>query len=327
MDAEQLASYDRIVVAFSGGKDSVACVLHLLDLGADPSKIELHHHEVDGGGPAFMDWACTPAYCAAFARAFNLPLYTSYKVGGFAGEMDRDGTPTAAIYWEGPTNPGSRRGGKGPAGRRGFFPQVGANLMTRWCSAYLKIDVMDMVLRADPRFEHGRTLVVTGERAQESTNRAKYLTFEPHRADNRDGSRARRYIDHARIVHAWTEARVWATLKAWGVVAHVGYQLGWSRLSCLLCIFGSANQWATLRAFFRDRFDKVKEREARSGKTIQRKLSVDQLADAGTPYAAAVARPDLVEIAKGDTWPLPILVDSDAWELPAGAYAENAGPT
>ena len=38
----------KIIVAFSGGKDSVAMVLYLLDLGIDKSRIELHHHLVDG---------------------------------------------------------------------------------------------------------------------------------------------------------------------------------------------------------------------------------------------------------------------------------------
>ena len=56
-------TYDRVLVAFSGGKDSLACVLHLLDRGGAPEKIELHHHDVDGGGRTFMDWSITPGYC------------------------------------------------------------------------------------------------------------------------------------------------------------------------------------------------------------------------------------------------------------------------
>jgi tRNA(Ile)-lysidine synthase TilS/MesJ len=59
-----LASYDVIIVAFSGGKDSAACVLHLLDLGVPKHKIELWHHLVDGReGSTLMDWPCTEAYC------------------------------------------------------------------------------------------------------------------------------------------------------------------------------------------------------------------------------------------------------------------------
>lgn len=63
------AGYDRFVVAFSGGKDSVALVLHLIELGIPRDKIELHHHDIDGHGPTFMDWDITPAYCRAFAGA------------------------------------------------------------------------------------------------------------------------------------------------------------------------------------------------------------------------------------------------------------------
>jgi len=39
--------YDYYIVAFSGGKDSVACVLKLIDEGVPLHKIELHHHCVD----------------------------------------------------------------------------------------------------------------------------------------------------------------------------------------------------------------------------------------------------------------------------------------
>ena len=48
--------YDYVIVAFSGGKDSLACVLHLLEDGCPVEKIELWHHEVDGReGKQFMD--------------------------------------------------------------------------------------------------------------------------------------------------------------------------------------------------------------------------------------------------------------------------------
>jgi 3'-phosphoadenosine 5'-phosphosulfate sulfotransferase (PAPS reductase)/FAD synthetase len=49
--APDLRSYDHILVSCSGGKDSLACLLHLIDEGADPARIELHHHDVDGRGP------------------------------------------------------------------------------------------------------------------------------------------------------------------------------------------------------------------------------------------------------------------------------------
>lgn len=58
-DAPDLESYDRIIVAFSGGKDSLATFLHLLDAGVDRNRIELWHHLVDGRGRNFMDWPIT----------------------------------------------------------------------------------------------------------------------------------------------------------------------------------------------------------------------------------------------------------------------------
>lgn len=321
-------AYDRILVAFSGGKDSLATLLHLLDLGVDPARIELWHHDVDGGAEAFMDWPITPAYCRAVAKAFALPIYFSYKVGGFEREMDRDGVPTAPIRFETPDG-WQQVGGVGPDGTRGVFPQVSPDLSVRWCSSYLKIDVMAAAIRNQDRFLSGRTLVVTGERAEESTSRAKYKTFEPHRTDTRDGTRRRRHVDHYRPVHDWAEARVWAIIAAWGVVAHPAYHLGWSRLSCLSCIFGSPNQWATIAAVFPEFFERIAAKEAASGKTIQRRSSVRQLAGAGNPYAAALASPDLAALAMSTDWgDRPIITnDPSAWVLPAGAYGENAGPT
>jgi hypothetical protein len=63
-----LTQYDKIIVAFSGGKDSTACFLHLVDQGVPTEKIELWHHDIDGRGPLFMDWESTPSYCRAFAK-------------------------------------------------------------------------------------------------------------------------------------------------------------------------------------------------------------------------------------------------------------------
>ena len=240
-----LAAYDRILVALSGGKDSVACLLTLLEAGADPARIELHHHEVDGRGPSFMDWPSSAPYCRALAEAFGLPIYFSWREGGFLREMLRQDAATAPIVFETPHGT-EARGGDGPRNTRLRFPQVSADLSVRWCSAALKIGVMDTLIRGQDRFLGSRTLVVTGERAEESPARARYAEAERHRTDTRDGTRRQRHVDHWRPVHAWSECAVWDILARHGVVPAIPYRLGFGRLSCTTCIFGTPALWAEL---------------------------------------------------------------------------------
>ena len=325
--AADLRSYDRIVVAFSGGKDSVACLLTLLEAGVPPERIDVYHHDVDGNGPSFMDWPSTTAYCRAVTRSLGVPLYLSWKEGGFLREMLRDGDATAPICFETPEGRVGRVGGHGPAGTRLRFPQVSANLNQRWCSAYLKIDIMAALIRNQDRFLDCRTLIVTGERAQESRARAGYATFEPDRADTRHGSRRRRHVDHWRPIHGLHEAQIWDLLQRHGIVAAPAYRLGWSRLSCIACIFGSPNQWASMRYLAPEWFERIAAFEDSFGRTIQRSVGIRNLADRGRPYLALIQQPDLARRALQHAWEEPVRVRPSAWAMPTGAFGDGAGPT
>lgn len=320
-----LAEYDRFAVAFSGGKDSVACVLHLLEQGVPGEKIELHHHLVDGReGSTLMDWPVTEAYCRAFAAAFGLKLYLSWKVGGFEREMLRDGDRTAAISFESECGEVVTVGGEGgKLSTRLKFPQLSGSLSTRWCSAYVKIDVFSRLMNNEPRFLSGKTCVVSGERAAESPWRATYASFEPSRSDNRNGSRVKRHIDHWRPVHKWNESEVWAIIERHRVRAHPAYYCGFGRCSCRSCIFGSPDQWATIAKYYPDAFEVIARYEERFGVTIHRKDSVRIRAASGTPY---VADEKYFRIAGSVEYAESIIVEG-AWELPAGAYGESTGPT
>lgn len=152
LPALNLVSYDVIIVAFSGGKDSIGCLTTLLDAGVPKERIELYHHDVDGDADAFMDWPSTTAYCAAIAASFGVPIYLSWKEGGFEREMLRANAPTAPIRFQTPSGRIGRVGGDGPCNTRLRFPQVTANLNQRWCSSYLKIDVMAALIRNQERF-------------------------------------------------------------------------------------------------------------------------------------------------------------------------------
>ncbi len=324
----QLNSYDRIIIAFSGGKDSLACLLYLLWLGIETTRIELWHHDVDGheGGTLQMDWPCTPAYVDAVAAAFQLPIYHSWKVGGFEREMLRDEQPTAPIRFEEPLPDGSIivtqvGGNSNKVSTRLKFPQVSANLLTRWCSSYLKIQVADAALRHQPRFRHRRTLVITGERAEESTNRANYIAFAPHRADLRSG-RIPRHIDHWRPVLNWSEGQIWGIIAHYRVNPHPAYRLGWGRVSCMHCIFGSDNQWASAAQIAPDQIQIIDDYESRLGYTIHRKLTVKERIQKGRLYPMDA---NDIRAALSPRWDEPIFLDN--WSLPHGAFGEACGPT
>ncbi|MBS1095225.1 phosphoadenosine phosphosulfate reductase domain-containing protein [Gluconobacter wancherniae] len=318
-----LASYDSIIVAVSGGKDGTACLLALLEAGAPAERIEIWHHEVDGAGRSFMDWPSTGPYVAALARDFSLPLFRSWREGGFEREMLRDNAPTAPVVFETPDGV-IRAGGQGPEGTCLRFPQVSASLSVRWCSASLKVDVADRALRGQDRFLNRRTLVLTGERAEESPARAGYAAFEPHRTDTRNGMRRRRHVDHWRPVHAWSEAKIWTILKRWRVMPAFPYQAGFSRLSCAFCIFGNADQFATLKWMDANRFARLVKYEKDFGCTIKRDRGLEQLASKGMIYQAARSRPVLVAACLSAQSIPSVLIED--WTLPAGAYGTGEGP-
>lgn len=313
-----LESYDDVIVMFSGGKDSVACVLTLLERGIRP---ELWHHDIDGQGETFFDWPVTPAYCDAFARAMGLRIYHSWRVGGLGGELLKRDDRTKPVMYETPDGLRTSGGERGKISTRRRFPALAADLRTRWCSSVAKIDVSAAAIAGQDRFKGKRVLVVTGERAQESSARAKYATLEPHR-NHAPGRIAQRHVDHWRPIHGWSEEQVWEIMERHRVDAHPCYHLGWGRASCQTCIFGSKDQWASIRMISPERFAMLEGLEVEFGHTLRKGTTLGQLADAGTPYEMD---PAIVRRALSTTYESPIVIDD--WRLPKGAYGEGAGPT
>lgn len=170
-----LEEYDLIVVLFSGGKDSTACYYKLLELGVPKSKIELWHHDIDGGHPTRnMDWRCTQNYVRSFAEAEGVPLRVSYRINGFFGELYRIGA-SEPVEWVEPDTGEIMRCKLSSNylkclelkekctedieeklkeyGCRMKFPAKSGDLSRRWCSAYLKIMVADSVISNLDRLE------------------------------------------------------------------------------------------------------------------------------------------------------------------------------
>lgn len=315
--------YDKYIVCFSGGKDSTACFLHLLETGVPIDKIELWHHEIDGReGSSLMDWDCTPAYCQAFAARFNVPIYFSWKVGGFEGEMLRNNQLTAPTKFENELGEVITVGGTaGKESTRLKFPQVSGDLKVRWCSAYLKIDICATAIRNQDRFNGMAVCIVSGERGEESTQRAKYNELEPDRADLRDGKTAR-LVDRSRTIKNWLESDVWAIIERYKVRVHPCYYMGWNRCSCRYCIFGNANQMASAYVCAPEQGDKIIGYEQQFGLTIKRNISLEDLIAKGTPYAAITE--ELKTVSNSKEYSLGIIMED--WYLPAGAFGESCGP-
>lgn len=314
-----LRQYDYIIVAFSGGKDSTACSLHLAHLGVP---FEHWHQDVDGGTP-FMDWPITTAYVKAYGRAFGITTRLQCREGGFLREMLRDGHPTAPVKFQlnGIGKIGTA-GGRGRPGTRRKFPQVSASLKTRWCSAALKIDPCATAINNDPRFKNAKVLLVTGERRQESSNRANYASVERHKSTTLS-----RRVDQWRPILEWTEEEVWSIIERNRVRPHPAYSLGWGRLSCMSCIFGTPDQWAAIQDLDEDAFERIAGYEEAFGYTIHRKESVRQLAARGRSYVPRNTKLRGLALSRDYRPEWIVLRDDETWKLPKGAYKMAGGPS
>jgi 3'-phosphoadenosine 5'-phosphosulfate sulfotransferase (PAPS reductase)/FAD synthetase len=316
--------YDLIIVSFSGGKDSLACVLHLLDLGIDPKSIELWHQAVDGRpgvDPRFFDWPCTESYCKAVAKSPGLVIRFQWREGGFEREINKEDAPLAPASYELPDGTIGTSGGKGTPNTRLKFPAAVADLRTRWCSAILKIDVSSAAINNDPRLKSANVLVVTGERRQESNNRSRYAKVEEHRSTTQN-----RRVDQWRPILDWREEEVWGIIEKWRIRPHPAYYLGWGRVSCLPCIFGNPDQWASVNAIDPALFRKIMGYEHEFNHTIQQSGDIAHLARKGKSFVPD--DPEMIELALSEHYPESMIVvpKSEKWQMPLGAFKRSGGP-
>lgn len=325
MEKINLYSYDKYLIQFSGGKDSTSVVLYLLEQGVPKEKIELWHQLIDGTEETFFDWEITPDYCRKFAAAFDLKIYFQWREGGFKRELMREKARTAPVYFELPDGYIAKTGGiRGKLSTRHKFPQCSGDLKVRWCSSALKIDVCSSAIINQERFRGIRTLVLSGERAEESPQRAKYAVFEPDRADLRNGKTYFRHIDRYRPILHWRERDVWRIIERFRVRVHPCYYMGWSRCSCKFCIFSRKNQYASVAKISPRQMDDIIKLEQDFSCTIKRNVTLRKLIELGIPYKDIT--PDLQELATGYDYDKSIILSSsEDWILPAGAYGENCG--
>lgn len=313
---------DAALVCVSGGKDSMASVFAILDEGCPRDRIILVHQRVDGapgedrgGAPPglWWDWPVTETYVQAFADHLGLPLYWQWREGGLSRELFRENAIPAPVHFRhAETDSVLPTVGAKPNTRR-KFPAQSASLMTRWCSASVKIDPLARAITHELSWQgtmrSPKTLcVVTGERREESAARARYARVQDHKTS----TRARRVIQY-RPVLDWSEHEIWSCLREHAIRPHPAYIAGFSRCSCRGCIFLTDALWARLRAIDPATVDAVSAAEKTLRFTVSRDSSlVQRLARVSPAFLSAEER-------ETGEWALsPEMFPGIDWSWPSG---------
>ncbi len=342
-----LEEYDLIVVLLSGGKDSIACLFKLLELGVPKEKIELWHHDIDGGHPTRrMDWRCTQNYVQALADATGIKLRVSYRVNGFFGELYRIGA-SEPIEWVEPDTreiircrlsrnykkcqeikeqaTDKREELLKEYGYRMKFPAKSGDLSRRWCSAYLKISVADSVISNIERIRTDKKiLIVSGERRGESSGRAKYNEIEIHRSNAE--AKAHRTVHQWRPVIDYSEKDIWEVLKRNRINPHPCYRSGWNRCSCAACIFSTPKLFAGFKELYPKEFEMLKDDENILGFTLDNKCGLDEFVGDTKSCLYKGDKAAIHSLVTGEFEKDDIFVDG-TWMYPAGAFhGAEGGP-
>jgi len=139
--------------------------------------------------------------------------------------------------------------------------------LARFCTSELKTNPINKWIK---RYcaEHGLTNVVSalGLRAEESPLRAKKQPVVRGKASTRAVT-----ITEWLPILDYKLADVWATIAAAGQVPHPVYAKGFSRLSCVFCVFGKIEEHKKAAALRPELAKKMAELERELGKTIRLK--------------------------------------------------------
>lgn len=336
-----LEEYDKIIVLISGGKDSIATYFKLRELGVPKNKIEFWHHDIDGGNPErHMDWRCTQNYMKALAEAEEIPLRLSWRVDGFYGELYRIGA-SKPIEWIDTKTGEITRAKETPDqkackdieeleelkkyGCRMKFPAKSGNLMTRWCSSYLKIDVAATVARnLEEIKENSKVLICSGERRGESKGRSKYNEMEKYRASAE--KRLHRTIHQWRPVIDYSEVDVWEVLKRHKINPHPCYRAGWNRCSCAGCIFSTPRLFAGYKVLYPEEWELMKADEIHLGFTLDNKCDLETFVGNAEPCVCWEDKEAIRSLITGEFTTEDLFVKEE-WKYPAGAFhGAEGGP-
>jgi 3'-phosphoadenosine 5'-phosphosulfate sulfotransferase (PAPS reductase)/FAD synthetase len=233
----------RIVASLSGGKDSVAMLLALIERHG--ASIIAHYQALP------EDWPETLPYVQAVCGKLGVRLVVQQMIYEPVG----DGTKVRRkqvrdIHTEGDIVPwgtdGAIAGVTDLAFRRQWPPSAGV----RFCTSYFKVSLLNAWVREN-RLELGADVhVALGERAAESPRRAKKLPL------------SERFTSYGLIVsnwlpvHQWPRRDIFRKMRDWGIEPHPAYKAqgmaDWQmydedaesgpRTSCLFCVYAGYEQ-------------------------------------------------------------------------------------
>jgi 3'-phosphoadenosine 5'-phosphosulfate sulfotransferase (PAPS reductase)/FAD synthetase len=344
--------YDYICIGTSGGKDCIAALLYLLELGVPKEKIILLHHCIDGKGenPILnMDWSFAESYCLRIAEALGVKIKFSWRELGFAGEIFREGASRPIFFEELESDEVIETRGANwtkteeikaeiekkaavgedtteletelrSLGFRYKFPSRTASLSTRWCSSALKIEIADRIFRySRTTHSNSKILFVDGIRREESSNRSRYNECELHSCN---APTKKRYIHHWRPIIEWTEEMVWDIFKKYGVRPSPSYYCGFNRMSCALCIFSMPQHFKGVKELMPERFDKLVEVEKELGFTVVHKMDLNTYIGQAESCVPKDLEKSTLDIIRTGIVPKDyvLLKEGEEWKLPSGAY-------
>jgi 3'-phosphoadenosine 5'-phosphosulfate sulfotransferase (PAPS reductase)/FAD synthetase len=206
-DLKSLIGQGALFVAnHSGGKDSQACLISLLEQGVPASQILVVHASLGR-----MEWPGALEKAQEHALAHNLPFIVAKASKSLLDMVQRRYDSRPGV----PSWPSSS---------------------TRQCTSDLKRDPITKAVRAYAN-QHGYSIIVNclGIRALESSARAKKQVFT---RNERNWTATRSWYEWFPIFELTVE-QVFTSIAASGQELHYAYGLGNERLSCVFCIMGS----------------------------------------------------------------------------------------
>ncbi|MGE7828850.1 phosphoadenosine phosphosulfate reductase family protein [Paenibacillus sp. NPDC093718] len=279
-----LNEYDHVILNISAGADSMGCLFELIKQGLDLSKLELWHQCVDGHGDQyreFWDWPCTESYIESVGKYFGVPVYYQWRDQGLYGELMRENRLTGDVFYEEDGQTVRLPTTKGKKSTRRKFPAQSADLQIRWCSAAAKSDPARRVLCNTPRLKGTpmnpkKILFITGERRSEGGNRANY-----HKAEKHISSTKSRIVHHWRPVIDDCKHKMFELHRAFNIMPHPAYYLGFGRVSCMGCVFSTKHQWKAIQHIAAERFQQFVDTEIEIGHTVNVDMNLIEKAAKG----------------------------------------------